>query len=544
MRLNNKGFLITGILYSLLLLFLVLIIGMIAILSARQNKLSYIENKVITKLNDKYDFNVVKVWNFDYTGNYQTFVAPTDGYYKMELWGAQGGGTSGGKGAYTRGDIYLNKGETIYIYVGNQPLLADTIFNGGGDISIRSNGTSNGSRGGGSTDIRLVNGAWNNFDSLKSRIMVSAGGGGANKWSVDIAGGYGGALFGGSGNARYTNNTVSGATQTQGGITFTRNISTGENGKFGAGGNSFVDNYYYGGGGGSGYFGGAGGSNGREDTDSGSGGSSFVSGLDSCMAITEASTENAITFTGNATHYSGKVFTNGIMIAGNLEMPSHEDGETSTIIGNSGNGYARISLLKSGSSNNSIVVTYDAAGGKVDATGKEVKLGQTYGALPTPTREGYRFLGWEYSPEAEIDSITLTSGASRDKYYKAYAGVKPNTKYTIKLDAQITEGTATQFSTVFYDFTKNTASVFSNGNIIKPITNNVEITYTTPNNIDTSDDLGIKIYAGVNDQTTGNALVFSNIKIYEDVNEYNVSSSSVVTKKVNHTLRAVWEENS
>lgn len=62
-------------------------------------------------------------YTFDYNGSYQQFTAPIDGYYKIELWGAQGGsieGTgyysnntvratnviyTGGKGAYTSGDI-------------------------------------------------------------------------------------------------------------------------------------------------------------------------------------------------------------------------------------------------------------------------------------------------------------------------------------------------------------------------------------------------------------------------------------------------------
>lgn len=34
--------------------------------------------------------------------------------------------------------------------------------------------------GGGATDIRLVSGEWNDFESLKSRIMVAGGG----RWSV------------------------------------------------------------------------------------------------------------------------------------------------------------------------------------------------------------------------------------------------------------------------------------------------------------------------------------------------------------------------
>lgn len=31
------------------------------------------------------------VYTFSYTGNYQEFIVPKNGYYKVELWGAQGG---------------------------------------------------------------------------------------------------------------------------------------------------------------------------------------------------------------------------------------------------------------------------------------------------------------------------------------------------------------------------------------------------------------------------------------------------------------------
>ncbi len=34
------------------------------------------------------------VFDFDYTGSEQTFIAPVSGTYKVELWGAQGGGSS------------------------------------------------------------------------------------------------------------------------------------------------------------------------------------------------------------------------------------------------------------------------------------------------------------------------------------------------------------------------------------------------------------------------------------------------------------------
>jgi hypothetical protein len=59
-------------------------------------------------------------FNFAYTGGAQEFVVPADGKYKLEVWGAQGGGTLGGNGGYSKGELHLNKDEIINIYVGGQ----------------------------------------------------------------------------------------------------------------------------------------------------------------------------------------------------------------------------------------------------------------------------------------------------------------------------------------------------------------------------------------------------------------------------------------
>ena len=64
--------------------------------------------------------DLVKVlgsWNYIYTGNYQEYVVPVNGTYKIELWGASGGngicavGTTYAnpvsRGAYTSGKNYM-----------------------------------------------------------------------------------------------------------------------------------------------------------------------------------------------------------------------------------------------------------------------------------------------------------------------------------------------------------------------------------------------------------------------------------------------------
>lgn len=74
-------------------------------------------------------------FSFDYSGEIQTFTAPKDGVYKLEVWGAQGGTAddgenttaSGGYGSYSVGEVELHQGDTLYIGVGGQGG-----YNGGG----------------------------------------------------------------------------------------------------------------------------------------------------------------------------------------------------------------------------------------------------------------------------------------------------------------------------------------------------------------------------------------------------------------------------
>jgi hypothetical protein len=107
---------------------------------------------------------------FNYTGSSQTFTAPYTGNYRLETYGAQGGGTGGGKGGYTIGTKYLTAGQKVYVEIGGQGKTATDPnvtsnygliggYNGGGDGGLASctyNGTTYfvGS-GGGGTSIRV-----------------------------------------------------------------------------------------------------------------------------------------------------------------------------------------------------------------------------------------------------------------------------------------------------------------------------------------------------------------------------------------------------
>ena len=316
-----------------------------------------------------------QIHNFGFTGNEQDFIASNTGKYKIELWGASGGttetGAKGGQGAYTTGIIKLNEGETLYVYVGEggktttrlTVAVLDATFNGGGNGKQHT--YTNGASGGGATDIRLTKGTnWDDLEGLKSRIMVAAGGGGGFYWTNkgNGSGGFGGGLVGGEGiqlfesisgeDTRIQANAMGGF-QTSGGATNDKK-SIEYYGKFGIGGNANGNNSTSGSGGGGGYYGGAGGRDQGFSGSAGGGGSSYISGYKGCVAIMESSVEDNIQIKDNCTeetaksditcsyHYSNRIFTNTLMIAGNEEMLS-PSGETE--VGHSGDGYARITYL-------------------------------------------------------------------------------------------------------------------------------------------------------------------------------------------------------
>ncbi|MDR0817932.1 MAG: hypothetical protein LBN35_04775, partial [Clostridiales Family XIII bacterium] len=105
-----------------------------------------------------------EIW--EYSGAMVPYTVPVSGHYKLETWGAQGGGNSGGKGGYSGGEIYLLKGTKLYIRVGGRGTTSAGGYNDGGN-----SGGGAGS-GGGSSDIRIEQ------DQRLARVIVAGGGGG------------------------------------------------------------------------------------------------------------------------------------------------------------------------------------------------------------------------------------------------------------------------------------------------------------------------------------------------------------------------------
>lgn len=264
---------------------------------------------------------------FNYTGNIQS-IELLPGRYKLECYGASGGIGNGninpvGKGGYASGELFIPTLMTLYVHVGQNGVdnwATSVRYNGGGAaVNV---GGHNGGAGGGATDFRLSNTAWNNIESLKTRILVAGGGGGAQSNCGNTAtAGHGGNLIGGTSyNQGYQGRPAStaatrayskGGTQTSGGTAYNVNDSQHSriaSGSFGSGANSVQ----CGAGGGGGWYGGASGY-----TSGGGGGSSYAAGYPECDTTYQSNQNNIV--------LENVVFTQGI---------------------NTGNGYAIITLLE------------------------------------------------------------------------------------------------------------------------------------------------------------------------------------------------------
>ncbi len=312
-----------------------------------------------------------------------TYTVPYTGIYKLETWGAQGGvkiagGTSTiGYGGYSVGNISLVKGTSLYVNVGGAGLTtssASTIlvggYNGGGKGYSYSDNRG-GASGGGATHIATVSGILSTLSSLREKILIVAGGGGG---SDQCCNGYSKAPGSGGGyqgvDGIYNSESVSGATQTGGGV-------GSYDGSFGQGGNCESNDCA---GGGGGYFGGGAKIGGGGY---GSGGSGYI---------------------GNS------LLTNKYMYCYNCTTSDATDTKTYTTTNTSSAAIAN--YAKSGNGAAKITIMDDFT--------LNIAYNDKYGDLPTPTRTGYTFGGWytgENGTGTKVDENTVLTIANNHTLY-------------------------------------------------------------------------------------------------------------------------------
>ena len=357
MKLNNKGFAISTVLYSLLIMVFLIVTLMMGIMASNRKSNRNLVETIEEELN-RYNENATNFALKDGASGEavsQIYTVPSgqSGWYKIELWGASGGSTTsetgevraGGKGAYTSGLIYLVENDEVYFYIGGTTTNSNGGANGGGA------GAGKGMGGGGSTDVRIKSGEWNDDQSLRTRLMVAAGGGGAEGFKQGAAGGDAGAVIGRPGQSNIASSDYTNAGYgSQKGPILVNWINLWERadkcnsgyiskdsdsvskiktacGKLGLGGAATNNE---GGGGGSGYFGGgAGSSDNSTVAGSGAGGSSFIAGYSGVKYSHRwTGSDEAVYFTENS-----KIFIDGQMVEGV----------------NEGNGKARIELVSTAS---------------------------------------------------------------------------------------------------------------------------------------------------------------------------------------------------
>lgn len=276
---------------------------------------------------------------FEYTNAAQPFDVIVTGYYKFEVWGAEGGYRSSqsysGKGGYSAGIIKLNAGDKLYVYTGGQggattcstktSSICAGGFNGGG---YRYNYPG----GGGASDIRI------NEDSLLARVIV-AGGGGSDGATTKI-GMYGGGTSGGAATQSYGSygygGTQTGFTTTVTALTTqpTTNSSSNYPGGFGFGGFGVHQSSGYAGAGGGGWYGGCGSvPDGSGDDDRGGGGGSGFVYTGQNVTVPSGSTYKIT---------SQYAMTSTTLAAGNTSFTS-PTGASET--GHTGNGYAKVTFV-------------------------------------------------------------------------------------------------------------------------------------------------------------------------------------------------------
>ena len=318
-------------------------------------------------------------YEYGYTKTAQTLEHPCSGYYKVELWGAQGGGQvdaptrAGGKGGYVSGTTYISASDSLYVYVGGEGFqsTAPTDYPDNYRVVAPYNQTYYAQKvrdsgfiynGGGATDIRPIYSAWGNTDSLRSRIIVAGAGGGGEAYHWPAIGGNAGGLIGYNGASKDGVSIATGATQTSGGLNGNGTIYNGFGIVLAGGGEASTSEN--GGGtasGGTGWYSGGTGPHKDNLVGSGAGGSSYISGHPGSIAVTSASDTTPKCLEGSTSiacseSWAGYTFTDTTMIDGSgyawttikgdlQAMPNPAGGYYASGEGHSGNGYAKILYL-------------------------------------------------------------------------------------------------------------------------------------------------------------------------------------------------------
>ncbi len=205
-------------------------------------------------------------------------------------------------------------------------------------------------------------------------------------------------------------------------------------------------------------------------------------------------------------------------------------------------------------------VTFDANGGNTPIYSKGVKQGDTYGNLPTPTRDGYTFLGWNginiFNPRKMKFSNSSFDATTEELLFNngVYDRIMKKTQWTPKASAtyttvmQVTQNTFDNKLTLRTDdrfYIEQFNDAINNMIIVQPASVQKYVFSFTTRNDFSNVTLG-SFWFYTDKSVTGNFKV--KFAIYEGTGfdswePYFITSTTPVTQEKEHTLTAIWEEN-
>ncbi len=201
-------------------------------------------------------------------------------------------------------------------------------------------------------------------------------------------------------------------------------------------------------------------------------------------------------------------------------------------------------------------VTFDANGGTVGISSKDVIQGQKYGFLPTPTKEGYTFMGWNGKNLFDSSKLLKAYGWAENNgeysgdvrylyetYSPSYGGeyihtdFKPSTIYCLSFytkNATTSGGVKFYFGYVEEGVEGSSSSVTSNT--------------TDYGNYTLKSKTGQSIKGLSISYNSRQTVWLKEIQLEEGTEAtayepYYITSNTNVVQEQNHTLKAIWQEN-
>lgn len=218
------------------------------------------------------------------------------------------------------------------------------------------------------------------------------------------------------------------------------------------------------------------------------------------------------------------------------------------------------------------IVTFDPDGGTLSETTKEVSYHEPYGTLPTPTKEGYTFMGW--NGKNIIDrSQSSYEGMQNDTPFDAWANtlfnntwvvnnLRPDAQYSISYDIEgisvpeYDERYSGNLGIYLYSLASQPGIYLMSGNgyyISVGEKYHYQKNFTTPSSVNVPESKYV-LLAYSNRYVKDGAGVYSTIKLYNlqlevgdtatEYEPYYITPTTPVVQQKNHTLKAIWKANS